>query len=124
MNKPIYSIVLAFDIAGRGMPQIHVNCALCDEVFAIWNDVRYGYKVLKHHRKQSGLALKMAATRIRKYIIYQHMLALYSHIIPLLYLFWCEDSISEVFSLFGGQLHGQNLFSILFIVKIFFQFYL
>ena len=31
-----------------------------------------------------------------------------------LYVFWCEDSISEVFSLFGGHLHGQNLFAMLF----------
>ena len=78
------------------MPHIHVDCALCDKFCAIWHDVRYGYKVIKNHRKQSGLApcwpvcttLKMAATGIRKY----HILA------PVITIFSCNT----IFYMFSG----------------------
>ena len=53
------------------MPQIHVNCALCDKFLPFGMMLGMGLnKVIKNHRKQSGpvcTTLKMAAIRIRKY---------------------------------------------------------
>ena len=58
------------------------------QVFAIWYDVRYGYKVLKNHRKQSGLVDGMHNIQNDRHvnIIYQHLLALYAlYVIPLVF---------------------------------------
>ena len=93
--------------------------------FAIWHDGRYGYKVLKKQRKQSGLSpwwlvcttLKMATTPIRKYHISAPVSTILSCNTTLLYVCLCEDSISDVFSLFRGHLHGQNLCPMSFIAK-------
>ena len=62
--------------------------------------------------------LKIAATGNWKY----HISAPASTILSCNTTFYmfsgvCEDSISEIFSLYGGHLHGLNLFPMSFIVK-------